>query len=116
MTTEESTIDVAGRQRALAEKGITGGIVLTPVERGQESIPAGRDGAAAPWRKRATRKDAGKPRESVYVSIPGVRFDLTMTDGKEAFFDWVSTQIKPESLLALAVGELTGIIDRLRAK
>ena len=65
--------------------------------------------------------DKGVPRESFYVSIPGVRFDMKEHEGFVAFGLWLDAQTEPLGHpTSLAIGEiirqLLSEIDRLRAK
>lgn len=68
---------------------------------------------------RKQRSDAGKPRESFYVSIPGVRFDMNEAFGNEAYREWLWAKL-PEGLgdtrayIMGTVYDLLREIDRLR--
>lgn len=71
-------------------------------------------------RTRAKRSDAGKPRETFYVSIPGIRFDLAEDVGREAFKRWFGAAILEQGnmlvLCVKALDELFAVLDRLRSR
>ena len=62
MTSEEASIDVAGRQQALADAGITGN-----------------------GKKRKQRSDAGKPKSATATATLTVQFDLSDDFGRQFF-------------------------------
>ena len=71
-----------------------------------------------PAPNRKPRSDKGVPRDSFYVSIPGVRFDLNHDTGRVAFIEFLSRCVeekKIESVIGFVV-ELFREIDRLRSK
>ena len=68
----------------------------------------------APARRK--RSDAGKARETFYVSIPGVRFDMGIVGGREAFIAWLESQVGNASDVLGAVKDVLKEIDHLRAK
>ena len=70
---------------------------------------------------RKQRSDAGKPRENFYVSIPGVRFDMSNDQGKIAFQRWWTGALHAgdaadKALLNTVRDQLLREVDRLRAK
>lgn len=66
---------------------------------------------------RKKRADAGKPRETFYVSIPGVRFDVGSVDGRTAFERWLSGSLTGQSAdIVDAIRQVLREIDRLRMK
>ena len=83
--------------------------ILHPPVSEQVSSPA------APERNRRTRSDAGKPRESFYVSIPGVRFDMSTEEGRAAVKTWIAQQGASPCVDDI-IDSLLREIDRLRAK
>ena len=118
MTTETLAAEtMAEAQARLSKMGVGGGETITPAVWKAEIIGAKLDIT----RKRAVRSDKGVPRESFYVSIPGVRFDMKEHEGFVAFGLWLDAQTEPLGHpTSLAIGEiirqLLSEIDRLRAK
>jgi hypothetical protein len=52
---------------------------------------------------------------SFYVSIPGVRFDMTNPEGRQAFERWVASAIDRRDMeLGSIIRQLRNEIDRLR--
>jgi hypothetical protein len=69
-------------------------------------------------RTRAKRSDAGKPRETFYVSIPGIRFDLTVGQARESFMALIAQAMQSSDTqpwVMQAIRQLLSEIDRLRA-
>ena len=83
-----------------------------------EYEPMQSTGAASAEKTRRTRSDAGKPRETLYVELPGVRFNLGVSEGKDALSDYITALIAQGDATALGklVDSLLLTIDRLRAK
>lgn len=87
-------------QRELQELGLTPEQLTAPQTNGRKQ-----------------RSDAGKPRESVFLTIPGVRFDLAADAGREAYLSWVSGALASESchqMIPASIEQLLAHIDRLR--
>lgn len=66
---------------------------------------------------RKQRSDAGKPRESFYVTIPGVRFDMGIDSGRSAFKSWLQAALSGEETAQFVPDVIDGLlreIDRHR--
>lgn len=103
MTAEEAAIDTAAAQERL--KGILG-----------TQPPAAANGTQEPGkesRQRATRSDAGKPRESFYVSIPGVRYDMNTSEGRLELKAMIAQSGATPAIDSI-IDSLLNHIDRLR--
>jgi hypothetical protein len=104
---------LAERRAKLAADRVIGGTALEPggTAKASETIPAP---LTTPTGRRR-RTDAGKPkgpRDSFYVSIPGVRWDLAQDGGREAFNSWIQLTYGDVALTEM----VSGLIDRLRAR
>lgn len=68
----------------------------------------------APTRKQ--RNDKGKPRETLFIEGAGVRWDLSVPEGRELFDTWLERQIVTGNHAAVraAWAETMKHLDRLR--
>jgi hypothetical protein len=69
-----------------------------------------------PQRTRKPRSDKGVPRESFYLNVPAVRWDMSMAAGREEFNDWLAGVVEGDERLRRVVEQLLAEIDRLRGK